>query len=126
MKSQAIASFDDKTQPGGFLSRKMSDTQKISIALGWRQIHSRKHHCVNRCCHSNPCLNGGVCQELCDTFSPRFNCTCPGSYSGQRCGKMKQPRSCKDNASNGALISGKYDIFNSANESIPVHCDFPK
>ena len=42
MKSQAIASFDDKTQPGGFLSRKMSDTQKISIALGWRQIHSRK------------------------------------------------------------------------------------
>ena len=42
MKSQAIASFDDKTQPGGFLSRKMSDTQKISIALGWRQIQSRK------------------------------------------------------------------------------------
>ena len=22
-----------------------------------------------------------------------------------------------------SLISGKYDIFNSANESIPVHCD---
>ena len=29
MKSQAIASFDDKTQPGGFLSRKMSDTKNI-------------------------------------------------------------------------------------------------
>lgn len=42
MKSQATASFDGKTQPGGFLSRKMSDTQKTSIALGWRQIHSRK------------------------------------------------------------------------------------
>ena len=36
---------------------------------------------------------------------------------------MKRPRSCKDIASNGASISGKYDIFNSANESIPVHCD---
>ena len=38
---------------------------------------------------------------------------------------MKQPRSCKDIASNGALISGKYDIFNSADESIsiPFHCD---
>lgn len=108
-----------KWRPGG----NYYDLVRSYTVKGGDKYSPGKHHCVNRCCHSNPCLNGGVCQELCDTFSPRFNCTCPGSYSGQRCEKMKQPRSCKDIASNGALISGKYDIFNSANESIPVHCD---
>ncbi|CAH3044017.1 unnamed protein product [Pocillopora meandrina] len=82
-----------------------------------------KHHCINRCCRTNPCLNGGVCQEICDTYSTRFNCACPNTYSGQRCEKMKHPRSCKDIVKNGASTSGKYDISNSDNERFSVYCD---
>ncbi|PFX14045.1 hypothetical protein AWC38_SpisGene21830 [Stylophora pistillata] len=82
-----------------------------------------KHHCVNRCCRTNPCLNGGVCQEICDTHSTRFNCTCPDSYTGLRCEKIAYPRSCKDIAENGASTSGIYGIFGSANKPFSVYCD---
>ena len=82
-----------------------------------------KHHCINRCRRTNPCLNGGVCQETCDTYSTRFNCTCPNTYSGQRCEKIKHPRSCKDIAKKGASKSGKYDIYDSNNERFSVYCD---
>ncbi|KAL9952710.1 hypothetical protein ACROYT_G040002 [Oculina patagonica] len=82
-----------------------------------------KHRCVNRCCSDNPCLNGGVCQEICIPHSIRFNCTCPDTHTGQRCEKIKHPRTCKDIAKNGALSSGKYVVFDSANKAFSVYCD---
>ncbi|XP_022805534.1 uncharacterized protein LOC111342697 [Stylophora pistillata] len=75
------------------------------------------------CCRTNPCLNEGVCQEICDTHSTRFNCTCPDSYTGLRCEKIAYPRSCKDIAENGASESGIYGIFGSANKPFSVYCD---
>ena len=32
-------------------------------------------------CSTNPCLNGGTCNDLCN----RYTCSCPGSYTGDRC-----------------------------------------
>ena len=78
---------------------------------------------MNRCCRDNPCINGGVCQEICDPHSPRFNCTCPYTHTGWRCDKIKHLRTCKDIAKNGALTSGKYFILDSANEAFSVFCD---
>ncbi|XP_078356938.1 uncharacterized protein LOC144641786 isoform X1 [Oculina patagonica] len=82
-----------------------------------------KHRCVNRCCSDNPCVNGGVCEEICDPHSTRFNCTCPDTHTGQRCEEIKCPRTCKDIAKNGATTSGKYLIFDSTNEAFSVFCD---
>ena len=80
------------------------------------------HRCVNRCCRDNPCINGGVCQEICDPNSTRFNCICPDTYTGQRC--EKHPRTCKDIAENGISTSGKYLIFSDdGNEAFSVFCD---
>ena len=84
---------------------------------------SGKHSCVNRCCHDNPCINGGLCLEICDSRSTRFNCTCPNTYTGRRCEKKNHPRTCKDIASNVALTSGKYLIFDSTEELFSVYCD---
>ena len=55
----------------------------------------------------------------------RFNCTCPDSYTGQRCEKLVHPRSCKGLATNGAKISsGMYKVYDSQNKSFQVYCDF--
>ncbi|CAH3044019.1 unnamed protein product [Pocillopora meandrina] len=99
------------------------DLVRSYTVKGGDKYTPEKHHCINRCCRTNPCLNGGVCQEICDTHSTRFNCTCPNTYSGQRCEKMKHPRSCKDIAKNGASTSGKYDIYDSNSERFSVYCD---
>ena len=32
-------------------------------------------------CNTNPCLNGGTCNDLCN----RYTCSCPSSYTGDRC-----------------------------------------
>ncbi|CAH3043124.1 unnamed protein product [Pocillopora meandrina] len=102
------------------------DLVRSYTVKGGENYVSGKHRCVNKCCSLNPCLNGGVCQEICDTHSTRFNCTCPEIYTGQRCGKISQityPRSCKDIAKNGASAAGNYNIFNSADEPFSVYCD---
>ena len=54
----------------------------------------------------------------------RFNCTCPDDYTGQRCDKIKHPRSCKNLATNGAKTSGVHVLYNSQNRPFPVYCDF--
>ncbi|CAH3044007.1 unnamed protein product [Pocillopora meandrina] len=92
------------------------DLVRSYTVKGGDKYTPEKHHCNNRCCRTNPCLNGGVCQEICDTHSTRFNCSCPNTYSGHL-------RSCKDIAKNGASTSGKYDISNSENERFSVYCD---
>ena len=73
---------------------------------------------------TNPCLQGGTCEEKCDPTTVRFNCTCPVDYTGQRCDKIKYPRSCKDLATNGAKISGMHFLYDSQNNLFPVYCDF--
>ena len=84
---------------------------------------SGEHRCVNRCCRDNPCVNGGMCQEICDPHSARFNCTCPDTHTGRRCEKIEHPRTCKDIAKKGDSTSGKYVIFGSLNEAFSVFCD---
>ena len=54
----------------------------------------------------------------------RFNCTCPSHYTGQRCEKIKHPRSCKDLVTNGAKVSGIHFLYDSQNNLFPVYCDF--
>ena len=38
---------------------------------GWEYI-LEKHRCVNKCHDVNLCVNGEVCQEICDLHSTRF------------------------------------------------------
>ena len=54
----------------------------------------------------------------------RFNCTCPDYYTGQRCEKIKHPRSCKDLVTNGAKVSGRHFLYDSQGNRFPVYCDF--
>ena len=54
----------------------------------------------------------------------RFNCICPGDYTGQRCEKIKHPRSCKDLVTNGVEIYGTYNVYDSQNNPFQVYCDF--
>ncbi|XP_022805533.1 uncharacterized protein LOC111342696 [Stylophora pistillata] len=109
----------------------LNDANKYTepAAMKWRDggnyydlVRSYTVKCINRCCSPNPCLNGGVCQEICVTHSVRFSCGCPNKYTGQRCEKIK-PNSCKDIAKYGASTSGKYEIFDSNNEPFSVYCD---
>ena len=89
-----------------------------------RRFVQGRDHCVNRCCQTNPCLQGGTCEEICDPTTVRFNCTCPSQYHGQRCEKIQHARSCKDLVTNGAKISGMHFLYDSQNRSFPVYCDF--
>ena len=107
--------------PLDFTLIKKQFKKKSSFSIRVRKLHSREHRGVNRCCSQNPCLNGGVCQEICDNHSPRFNCTCSYKYTGKRCGQITHPRSCT--ANNGASQSGKYDVFDSANKPFSVYYD---
>ena len=104
------------------LSKNINNTSCFTCQ-GGENYFPAKHACTNRCCRDNPCVNGGLCQEICDPHSTRFNCTCPGTYTGLRCDKIRHPRNCKDIAKNGASTSGKYLIFDSANQSFSVFCD---
>ena len=54
----------------------------------------------------------------------RFNCSCPDDYTGQRCEKIKHPRSCKDLFTNGVKTSGMYNVYGSEKNHFQVYCDF--
>ncbi|KAJ7381058.1 hypothetical protein OS493_004654 [Desmophyllum pertusum] len=103
--------------------------QQIFIAVeseikGGRRYMPEKDICVNKCCEPNPCFQGGVCREICDPETVRFNCTsCPDDYTGQRCEKIKYPPNCKDIWKNGASTSGKYRIYNAQSQPFLVYCD---
>ncbi|KAL9962177.1 hypothetical protein ACROYT_G031258, partial [Oculina patagonica] len=90
---------------------------------GGRRYLPEKDICVNKCCESDPCLQGGVCREICDPKTVRFNCTCPDDYTGQRCEKLKYPRNCKDIWKNGVSTSGRYRIYDAQNQPFLVYCD---
>lgn len=68
-------------------------------------------------------MNGGVCEEICDPQSIRFNCTCTPTHTGKLC-EIKRPKSCKEVAVNsGNLTSGKYVVYDSAIQEFSVYCD---
>ena len=46
--------------------------------------------CHNRCCESQPCLNGGTCHETCGVFGKRFKCECRQHASGRICETGKE------------------------------------
>lgn len=86
-----------------------------------------KHQCVNRCRRLNPCKNGGVCGEICDTKSVRFNCTCPLTHTGQQCDRRKKiihPKSCRDISQNGNSTIGNYVLYDTSGQAFPVYCAF--
>ncbi|KAL9951374.1 hypothetical protein ACROYT_G044027 [Oculina patagonica] len=89
-----------------------------------RSFVQGQDRCVNRCCRPDPCFNGGTCEEICDPTTVRFNCTCPDDYTGQRCERIKHPRSCTDLVTNGVKISGMYNVYDSQNNPFQVFCDF--
>ena len=95
----------------------------LNVAVGWRQIRTREASLHQQMLPHQSLSQWRSMSEICDTHSTRFNCTCAKTYSGQRCEKMKHPRSCKDIAKNGTSTSGKYDIYDSSNERFSVYCD---
>lgn len=89
---------------------------------GGRLYEHGKHRCVNKCCQPNPCLQGGECQEICDSHEKRFNCTCPANYTGKRC-ELKCYGSCKGVFESGVTQSGRYIICSGQSEPFYVYCD---
>ena len=79
--------------------------------------------CTNKCCESNPCLNGGLCTELCQDPRIKLNCTCPQGYAGKFC--TTKMRSCKDYlAADPTTKSGRYGLLDSADRLYTTYCDF--
>ena len=52
--------------------------------------------CVNGCCRSKPCLNGGTCEEKCSDVREPYTCTCSKYYKGKRCEQFyPEVKSCQ-------------------------------
>ena len=78
--------------------------------------------CLNGCCQSKPCLNGGTCAENCDDIRKQYNCTCPQHYQGKRC-EIFHPRvnSCLSYLKlKPESKSGVYKL----NDTAQSYCDF--
>ncbi|XP_028516180.1 uncharacterized protein LOC114575466 [Exaiptasia diaphana] len=82
--------------------------------------------CYNGCCKMQPCLNGGTCQDLCQTPKQKFFCRCPHPFTGRVC--QMTASSCLDflrNSHTKLPPNGKYTIYRSDNGSpLDVYCDF--
>ena len=80
--------------------------------------------CVNGCCRSKPCLNGGTCTELCREVKWKFNCTCPSLYKGRVCEEYITPRSCKDHLrGTPSGTKGVYTIYDESGVAYNVYCE---
>ena len=77
--------------------------------------------CVNGCCKSNPCFNGGTCKEVCEPTSVRYSCLCPDTFVGRHCEYRKD--SCQAYKAAGVVTSGLYTIINDSNRAFQVFCD---
>ena len=76
---------------------------------------------MNGCCKNNPCQNGGICTEICEPTSVRYNCSCPAKFIGRHCEKRK---SCQSYKAAGETSSGLYTITDDSDQSFQVFCDF--
>ena len=45
---------------------------------------------TNSCRESNPCLNGGTCNEISEPIGVRYNCSCPVPYVGEHCENVRK------------------------------------
>ena len=79
--------------------------------------------CTNGCCKNNPCLNGGICNEICEPTSVRYNCSCPELFVGKHC-EIQLRRSCQDYKAAGSSKSGLYPVEDDSNRTFQVFCDF--
>ena len=82
--------------------------------------------CLNGCCKSQPCLNGGACVEKCDDVKEQYICTCPEHYSGRQC-EIFDPKAKSCQAIiriQPGSISGVYNLVISSNKTIQTYCDF--
>ncbi|KAL9969773.1 hypothetical protein ACROYT_G022030 [Oculina patagonica] len=82
--------------------------------------------CMNGCCRTNPCLNGGLCTEHCDNVTVKFSCSCVAGFTGNFCETTLTLHSCSSYyASDSSLQNGVYEISNHNNtERFNVYCDF--
>ena len=82
-------------------------------------------NCLNGCCRSNPCLNGGKCTELCSDVKVKFNCTCPAQIEGRLCEILLPQSSCLDiKAKAPQSESGEYSIKDGSGNLFTTYCDF--
>ena len=79
--------------------------------------------CVNGCCKSNPCVNGGTCEEVCEPTSVRYSCHCPVPFAGRHCEDLRAT-SCQAYKAAGEVTSGLYNITDDSNRTLQVFCDF--
>ncbi|KAF5279548.1 hypothetical protein FQR65_LT03370 [Abscondita terminalis] len=73
-------------------------------------------------CINNPCLNGGTCNPLTNSY----NCTCPPGFTGNLCNASKD--GCASNpCSNGGLCIENFNGFfcNCSEQWMGVTCDEP-
>ena len=82
-------------------------------------------NCLNGCCRSNPCLNGGTCTELCSDVKFKFTCACPLKYEGRLCEVVLPQGSCLDiKAASPQATSGEYSIQDGSGNFFTTYCDF--
>ena len=79
-------------------------------------------NCLNGCCQSKPCLNGGTWVEKCNDVREQYTCACPEHYRGRRC-EIFHPRvkSCQAYMKlKPGSQSGAYNL----NDTVQTYCDF--
>ena len=77
---------------------------------------------MNNCCLSQPCVNGGTCDEICDPKSVRYTCKCLPGYRGKNC-ELKT-KGCQDIEERGGRTSRRYTILDHDDKPLKVYCDF--
>ena len=82
--------------------------------------------CVNGCCRSKPCLNGGSCEEKCSDVREPYTCTCSKYYKGKRCEQFyPEVKSCQSlKIFRPGSHSGVYELVISDNKTVQSYCDF--
>lgn len=81
-------------------------------------------NCLNGCCRSNPCLNGGTRTELCSDVKLKFTCACPLNYKGRVCEILSPLSSCPGiNTTDPQAASQKYTIKDGSENIFTTYCD---
>lgn len=80
--------------------------------------------CMNGCCRTNPCLNGGSCTERCNDVTVKFECFCAARFTGKVCEKLISSCSEYQELKN-QVVNGIFEIASpSTTGFIKVFCDF--
>lgn len=123
MTSLIISQKRSKT--GSFISTQDMLQTEILGDLNLNLIYLRfqdNANCLNGCCQSKPCLNGGTWVEKCNDVREQYTCACPEHYRGRRC-EIFHPRvkSCQAYMKlKPGSQSGAYNL----NDTVQTYCDF--